>query len=48
MKDVLIIMGSDSDLPVMKEAAMVLDALNITPCFQGQALLKVPVPQEIS
>jgi 5-(carboxyamino)imidazole ribonucleotide mutase len=30
MKDVLIIMGSDSDLPVMKEAAMVLDALNIT------------------
>ncbi len=30
MKDVLIIMGSDSDLPVMKEAAIVLDALNVT------------------
>ena len=30
MKDVLIIMGSDSDLPVMKEAAVVLDHLNIT------------------
>lgn len=29
MKDVLIIMGSDSDLGVMKEAAKVLDALNI-------------------
>jgi 5-(carboxyamino)imidazole ribonucleotide mutase len=30
MKEVLIIMGSDSDLPVMKEAAIVLDALNVT------------------
>ncbi len=30
MKDVLIIMGSDSDLPVMKEAAMVLDSLSIS------------------
>lgn len=30
MKDVLIIMGSDSDLPVMKEAAAVLDSLNIS------------------
>lgn len=30
MKDVLIIMGSDSDLPVMKEAAVVLDSLNIS------------------
>lgn len=30
MKDVLIIMGSDSDLPVMKEAAIVLDALDVT------------------
>lgn len=29
MVDVLIIMGSDSDLPVMKEAAIVLDELNI-------------------
>lgn len=29
MKDVLIIMGSDSDLPVMKEAAVVLDTLGI-------------------
>jgi len=30
MKDVLIIMGSDSDLPVMKEAAEILDELGIT------------------
>jgi 5-(carboxyamino)imidazole ribonucleotide mutase len=30
MKDVLIIMGSDSDLPIMKEAAIVLDSLNVT------------------
>lgn len=30
MKDVLIIMGSDSDLPVMKEAAMVLDNMGIS------------------
>lgn len=30
MKDVLIIMGSDSDLPVMKEAAEVLDQMKIT------------------
>jgi len=30
MKEVLIIMGSDSDLPVMKEAAIALDALNVT------------------
>lgn len=30
MKDVLIIMGSDSDLPVMKDAAVVLDSLNIS------------------
>lgn len=30
MKDVLIIMGSDSDLPVMKEAAEVLDGMGIT------------------
>jgi 5-(carboxyamino)imidazole ribonucleotide mutase len=30
MKDVLIIMGSDSDLPTMKEAAIVLDNLNIS------------------
>jgi len=30
MKDVLIIMGSDSDLPVMKEAALVLDNLDIS------------------
>ena len=30
MKDVLIIMGSDSDLPVMKEAAEVLDAMKIS------------------
>ncbi|MDP2175646.1 MAG: 5-(carboxyamino)imidazole ribonucleotide mutase [Bacteroidota bacterium] len=29
MSDVLIIMGSDSDLPVMKEAAIVLEELNI-------------------
>jgi 5-(carboxyamino)imidazole ribonucleotide mutase len=30
MADVLIIMGSDSDLPVMKEAAIVLDELKIS------------------
>ncbi len=30
MKDVLIIMGSDSDLPIMKEAARVFDDLNIS------------------
>ena len=30
MKDVLIIMGSDSDLPVMKEAAEILDQFKIT------------------
>ncbi|NQW42742.1 MAG: 5-(carboxyamino)imidazole ribonucleotide mutase [Bacteroidetes bacterium] len=30
MKDVLIIMGSDSDLPVMKEAAELLDEMGIT------------------
>jgi 5-(carboxyamino)imidazole ribonucleotide mutase len=30
MKDVLIIMGSDSDLPVMKEAAEVLDEMGIS------------------
>jgi 5-(carboxyamino)imidazole ribonucleotide mutase len=30
MKDVLIIMGSDSDLPTMKEAAMVLDNMGIS------------------
>lgn len=30
MKDVLIIMGSDSDLPVMKEAAAVLDQLKVS------------------
>jgi 5-(carboxyamino)imidazole ribonucleotide mutase len=30
MKDVLIIMGSDSDLPVMKEAAEILDEMNIS------------------
>ncbi len=30
MKDVLIIMGSDSDLPVMKEAAQVLDEMGIS------------------
>lgn len=30
MPDVLIIMGSDSDLPVMKEAAIVLDELGAT------------------
>jgi len=30
MADVLIIMGSDSDLPVMAESAKVLDALNIS------------------
>jgi 5-(carboxyamino)imidazole ribonucleotide mutase len=30
MKDVLIIMGSDSDLPVMKEAAVVLENMGIT------------------
>lgn len=29
MKDVLIIMGSDSDLPVMKEAAVILDKMGI-------------------
>jgi 5-(carboxyamino)imidazole ribonucleotide mutase len=30
MADVLILMGSDSDLPVMKEAAVFLDKLNIS------------------
>ncbi len=30
MKDVLIIMGSDSDLPTMKEAAVVLDNMEIS------------------
>jgi 5-(carboxyamino)imidazole ribonucleotide mutase len=30
MKDVLIIMGSDSDLPIMKEAAEILDELKIS------------------
>ena len=30
MKDVLIIMGSDSDLPIMKEAAEILDEMGIT------------------
>ncbi|MDI1234304.1 MAG: 5-(carboxyamino)imidazole ribonucleotide mutase [bacterium] len=30
MKDVLIIMGSDSDLPVMKEAAEILDEMSIS------------------
>ena len=30
MKDILIIMGSDSDLPVMKEAAEVLDQMGIS------------------
>src|SRR5690606_1361444 len=30
MKDVLIIMGSDSDLPVMKDAAVLLDELGIS------------------
>jgi 5-(carboxyamino)imidazole ribonucleotide mutase len=30
MKDVLIIMGSDSDLPTMKDAAKLLDDLNIS------------------
>jgi 5-(carboxyamino)imidazole ribonucleotide mutase len=30
MKEVLIIMGSDSDLPVMKDAAEVLEQLNIS------------------
>lgn len=30
MKEVLIIMGSDSDLPVMQEAAVILDQLNIS------------------
>ncbi|MEX0596145.1 MAG: AIR carboxylase family protein, partial [Candidatus Paceibacterota bacterium] len=30
MAEVLIIMGSDSDLPVMKEAAIVLDELQIS------------------
>jgi 5-(carboxyamino)imidazole ribonucleotide mutase len=30
IKDVLIIMGSDSDLPIMKDAAKVFDELNIS------------------
>jgi 5-(carboxyamino)imidazole ribonucleotide mutase len=30
MADVLIIMGSDSDLPVMKEAAIILEELGVT------------------
>jgi 5-(carboxyamino)imidazole ribonucleotide mutase len=30
MKDVLIIMGSDSDLPTMKDAALVLDSIGVS------------------